>query len=99
MSFLARKGMNVTLTEFATDPQLLNLSLSPAQRTALAAFDGESLSPEEEKIYEACTGQPYTRYRRSNFVGICGARSGKDSRIAVTIGAHQAVVPNHDSYL
>src|SRR6266581_694854 len=91
--------MHVAPTEFATDPQLLNLSLSPAQRTALAAFDGEPLSAEEERIFEQCVGRPYTRYRYPNLVGICGARGGKDSRVAVPIGAYQAVVPNHNEYL
>jgi hypothetical protein len=92
-------SINVALTDFATDPQLLNLSLSPAQRTVLAAFDGEALSTEEEKIFENCVGRPYTRHRRSNLVAICGARSGKDSRLGVSIGAYQAVVPDHSKYL
>jgi hypothetical protein len=51
----------VTITEFTTDPQLLGLSLSPAQETLQRAIYGEPLDARQLELWRDCTGR--TTYR------------------------------------
>ena len=50
------------VVEFAEDPQLLNLSLSPAQRTLLKSFYGEPLTDAEAAIFRQCAERDYEPY-------------------------------------
>jgi hypothetical protein len=79
--------------------ELLGLrDLSPAQLTLLRAVYSERLSDEERRIFEECTEQEYTARDINEVTAICGARSGKDSRIATPVVLYEAVVRDH-SYL
>ena len=44
------------IVAFVTDPQLLGLSLSPAQRTLLKTIYGRPLNEGEFSLFTACTG-------------------------------------------
>src|SRR5689334_6417510 len=94
----------MNLVEFVTDPQLLNLSISPAQETLLRAIDGLPLINEEQwQLWELCTGRQRADYleghRYPEVTVICGARSGKDSRIAVPAMLYEATRGGHEQYL
>jgi hypothetical protein len=92
--------MKPDIIEFVTDPQLLGLSLSSAQRTALKAFYGLPLSPEEKACWIQCTGRtayPGRPFREGTF--LCGARAGKDSRIATPVLAYEATYGDHERAL
>jgi len=86
------------IISFTTDLQLLNLSLSLAQRTLLKAYYGEPLTVEEAAMFEECVERPYEPSARSEMCCIAGARSGKDSRIATSIALYEATMRDH-SYL
>jgi hypothetical protein len=88
----------MTIVEFAEDPQLLNLSLSPAQRTLLKSFYGEALTDAEAAIFRQCAERDYERREYSELTCIAGARSGKDSRIACSIALYETFYRDH-SYL
>ena len=88
----------MTITEFCQAPELLNLSLSDAQRTTLKAFYGEPLTESEAAIFERIAARPYEQKPYSELTAICGARSGKDSRFALGIGLYEAFARDH-SYL
>ena len=88
----------MTIIDFATDPGLLNLSLSDAQRTVLKAFYGEPLGDAEAAMFEELAGRPYEQEPHSELTCIAGARSGKDSRIALAIALYEAFGRDH-SYL
>lgn len=45
------------ITEFVSDPQLLNLSLSDAQATLLRTIYGLPLSSVQFDLFRACTGR------------------------------------------
>ena len=45
------------IIEFVTDPQLLGLTLSPAQETLLRAIYGLPLTPEQRELWYLCTGR------------------------------------------
>jgi hypothetical protein len=45
------------IIDFVTDPQLLGLSLSPAQRALLKAIYGLPLDEEELDLWRLCTGR------------------------------------------
>jgi hypothetical protein len=94
----------MNLVEFVTDPQLLNLSISPAQETLLRAIDGLPLVNDEQwELWELCTGRKREDYleghRYPEVTVICGARSGKDSRIAVPAMLYEATRGGHEQYL
>jgi hypothetical protein len=89
-----------SIVEFATDPALLGLTISPAQETLLRAIYGLPMSDEQLDLYRACTG------RRALPIGplaeatiIAGARPGKDSRIAAPIVCYEAVFGGHERHL
>ena len=94
------KGRNISIIDFVTDPQLLGLSVSKPQETLLRAIYGLPLPESQLEIWNACTGrESYPRHGFSEATVICGARSGKDSRIACPIASFEAALGNHDRYL
>ena len=88
------------IVEFTTDPQLLGLSLSPAQETLQRAIYGLPLAPDQLEIFRACTGRATAPVRPSpETTVITGARGGKDSRIGAPIIVYEAVFGGHEQYL
>jgi hypothetical protein len=54
------------IIEFVTDPQLLGLSISPAQETLLRGIYGLPLVDQEQHdIWRLCTEREYPRHARS----------------------------------
>lgn len=92
------KGMAVpNIIEFVTDPQLLGLSVSPAQETLLRAIYALPMTSAQRDIYRLCTGRDEPPTKESGEVTvISGVRSGKDSRIATPIAAYEAAFGEHD---
>jgi hypothetical protein len=89
-----------SLLEFVTDPQLLGLTVSPAQATLLKALDGQGLDAEELALWRLCTGrQTYRGVKFLEATVICGARSGKDSRVAAPLACYGAVFGGHEAHL
>lgn len=91
-----------TIIEFCTDPQLLDLKLSPAQEALLRAIYGLPFrDAEQEALYRRCTGReeppPSEGFREVTVVA--GARSGKDSRIAAPVALYEAVFGGHARHL
>jgi hypothetical protein len=85
---------------FVTDPQLLGLSLSPAQRTLLKSIYGRPLDEEEFSLFTTCTGrQSYPGHAFSEVTALAGARAGKDSRIAAPIVLFEAIFGGHERHL
>jgi hypothetical protein len=88
------------IVQFATDPDLLDLALSPAQETLLRAIYGLPLSDAQLELYRACTGRqtaPTDPFAEATV--IAGARAGKDSRIAAPIIGFEAVFGRHERHL
>jgi hypothetical protein len=86
--------------EFVTDPDLLGLTLSPAQETLLRAIYGLPLSADQRDLYRACTGRhtvPTASFSEATV--IAGARAGKDSRVAAPIACYEAVFGRHHRHL
>ena len=91
-----------TILEFATDPQLLNLSLSIAQETLLRGIYGLSLpTGEHHDIWHACTGGRTYRdgHHYPEVTVIAGARAGKDSRILAPVLCFEATFGGHEQHL
>ncbi len=90
-----------TIIEFATDPQLLNLSISLGQETLLRAIYGLPLPTKDHlDLWVQCTGR--TTYPGRPFgevTVIAGARSGKDSRIAAPIVCYEGLYGGHERHL
>jgi len=89
-----------SIIEFAEDPQLCGLTLSPAQTTLLKAIYGLHLTPAERDLYKRCTGRE--RALAQPFLEatvVAGARSGKDSRIAAPIVCYEALFGGHEKHL
>jgi AcrR family transcriptional regulator len=89
-----------SIIEFVTDPQLLNMRLSPAQESCLRAAYGLPLHGALLDVYQQCTGRvdpPTTA--PSEVTVIAGARAGKDSRILAPIVCYEAVFGGHDKHL
>ncbi len=91
-----------SIVDFVTDPALLGLSISPAQRTLLMSAYGVKLSSSEEReIFRLCTNRE--KYLTGHVFGeltvMAGARSGKDSRIAAPIVCYEAAFGGHDKKL
>jgi hypothetical protein len=88
------------IIEYITDPELLNLSLSEPQETLLRAIYGLPLSDSQLDVYRLCTGRnDYKRHGFSEVTALCGARGGKDSRIACPIASYEATLGGHDKHL
>lgn len=78
-----------TLIEFTTET--LRLDVSPAQAVVLTALDGLPLDAEQADIWRACTKrEPLTTVPREWSL-ICGARSGKGTRIIAPSVLHRAI--------
>jgi hypothetical protein len=91
-----------TVVEFVTDPQLLGLTISPAQETLLRVIYGLPLVTDDQReLFCLCTGR--TTYRDGHafpeVTVLSGARGGKDSRIAAPIVAYEALFGGHERYL
>jgi hypothetical protein len=85
------------IVEFVTDPSLLGLSLSPAQRALLKSVYGRPLDAEELELFRVCTGRRnYEAVPFSEVTVLAGARAGKDSRIAAPIALYEALFGGHD---
>ena len=92
--------MKPTIIEFVRDPQLLGLSLSPAQEALLRAIYGLPLEGEQLELFNLCTGR--NKAPTGSFAEvtvIAGARSGKDSRIAAPIVLYEALFGEHERRL
>ena len=89
------------IVEFVTDPQLLGLTVSPAQETLLRGIYGLPLpSADHLDLWRQCTGR--TTYPAQPFgevTVIAGARAGKDSRIAAPVVLYEALFGGHDAHL
>ena len=86
-----------TIVQFVEDASLLDLPLSPAQRTLDKAIYGLPLDEQEHAIFRDCTGgRQYTGQPFSEVSVIAGARAGKDSRIAAPIVVYEAVFGGHE---
>src|SRR5690242_1597712 len=89
-----------TIIEFVTDPQLLGLSISPAQRTLLKAVYGLGLDDEEMDLWHLCTGRSvYPGTPFPEVTVICGGRAGKDSRIAAPAVLYECFFGGHEAHL
>jgi hypothetical protein len=89
-----------TILDFVTDPQLLNLTISPAQRTLLKSFYGLPLTKDELAIWSQCTGRvTYSGRPFREMTVIAGARGGKDSRVLAPVLCYEAVFGGHESFL
>ena len=88
------------IIQFVRDPQLLGLSLSPAQETLLRAIYGLPLTLPQRELWHLCTGRDsYPAQPFSEVTILAGARSGKDSRIAAPIVCYEAVLGGHEHQL
>jgi hypothetical protein len=92
----------MNLVTFVTD--LLDLKVSPAQETLLRAIDGLPLENDEQwSLWESCTARTREDYlpghKYPEVTVVCGARSGKDSRIAVPSVLYEAIFGGHDRHL
>ena len=95
-----RRSHAPSIVDFITDPQLLGLSLSPAQEALQQAIYGLPLSRDHLELFHACTGRqrpPTGGF--SEVAVIAGARAGKDSRIAAPIVVFEAVFGGHERHL
>lgn len=88
------------IVEFVTDPNLLGLSVSPAQETLLRATYALPLTDEQFALFQECTGR--TERPRGPFgevTVVAGARAGKDSRILVPMMLYEALFGGHERHL
>jgi len=89
-----------SIIEFTTDPQMLGLSLSPAQETVLRAIYGLPLTDDQLELYRGCTGRStYSGRPFGEVTVVAGARSGKDSRVVAPIVCYEAVFGGHDQHV
>lgn len=89
-----------SIVDFVTDPQLLGLQVSPAQRTLLKAIYGLPLDDEELALWRQFTGRAsYPNHGFSEVTVIAGARAGKDSRIAAPVAVYEATFGGHERHL
>jgi hypothetical protein len=88
------------IIQFCADPELLNLSLSDAQRVLLKSMYALPLDAAEVEIFTQCTGRknPITTPPIEITV-IAGARSGKDSRIIAPVLLFESCFGRHEKEL
>ncbi|HJR01773.1 MAG TPA: hypothetical protein VKA83_09085 [Methylomirabilota bacterium] len=86
-----------TIVEFVEGRAYLALEISPAQRVLLKAIYGLALEGDEElDLFRRCTGrEEYSPHSYGEVTIVAGARSGKDSRIAVPIALYEAIYGGH----
>lgn len=82
------------LYAFATEH--LGVELSPAQDALMAAIAGVPLSAEQRDIFGECTKRSSVPVNAREWALICGARSGKTTRIMAPIALHRAI---HGGYV
>ena len=84
-----------TIVQFVED--VIGLGISAAQRVLLKAIYGLALDGDAElDLYRRCTGrETYTPQNYGEVTIVAGARSGKDSRIAVPIALYEAIYGGH----
>jgi hypothetical protein len=88
------------IVEFTTDPQLLGLSLSPAQETLQRAIYGLPLDAEQLDVWRHCTDREvYPGRGYPEVTVVAGARAGKDSRIAAPVAVFEALFGGHHQHL
>ena len=88
------------IIEFVTDPQLLGLSLSPAQETLLRSIYGLALSPDQLDLFRQCTGREHLPSGPfAEVTVLAGARAGKDSRIAAPVAIYEALFGGHEQHV
>jgi hypothetical protein len=94
----SRKPRKPSLLEFVE--QVLKLSISATQRTLIKSMAGQLLSDAELAIFKLCTGRDayVPRYYRQ-VTAVCGARGGKDSRIAAPRALYEALFGGHEKKL
>lgn len=86
--------------EFVTDPQLLGLSLSPAQEALLRTIYGLPLSADQVELYRLCTGrQGLPAAPFGEVTVVAGTRAGKDSRVAAPIVCYEALFGGHERHV
>jgi hypothetical protein len=90
-----------SIIEFVTDPQLLGLSLSPAQETLLRVIYALPPASEEQRdLFIACTSrETWPASPFAEVTVIAGARSGKGSRVAGPLVLYEALFADHEKYL
>jgi len=93
--------MTPDIIEFVEDPQLLGLSLSPAQEVLLRGIYGLPLaSVDHLDLWRQCTGRDtYPAHPFAEVTVVAGARAGKDSRIAAPVVVYEAVFGGHEKHL
>jgi hypothetical protein len=89
------------IVEFVTDPQLLGLSVSPAQEVLLRGIYGLPLvGAEQLDLWKLCTGrETYAAHPFGEVTVLAGARAGKDSRIAAPVAIYEALFGGHHERL
>lgn len=90
------------IIEFITDPQLLGLTLSPAQETLLRGTYGLPLVTDEQlDLWRCATGRHsyVPGHPFGEVCALCGARGGKGSRIASPVVLYEAVYGDHERHL
>jgi hypothetical protein len=81
-----------SIVDFVSDPQLLGLSTTPAQRVVLKTRTGEPLVGEERDLWPVMTGLGLEHYHsRKSITLVAGARSGKGSRICAPLALHESI--------
>lgn len=94
-------GMTIpNIVEYTTDPQLLNVSLSPAQEVIQRAIYALSATAAQRELFHDLTGRTdWPTERPSEVTLIGGARGGKDSRLVAPIACYEACFGGHEPYL
>jgi hypothetical protein len=86
------------IVTFVRHLSLLGLSISPAQETLLrGAYGLPFVTDEQQEIWWLCTERAYTGRPYPEITVMCGARGGKDSRIAAPIVLYEALFGGHET--
>ncbi len=102
MQSIKKQRAHVDAVTFATDPQLLGLTLSPAQEVVIRAAYGLPIEGDLVSVYYEITGRLDWRTRTEpvhDLTVIGGRRGGKDSRIITAIAAYEAFCGGHEAHL
>ena len=87
---------DISIVDFVTSDQLLGLSVSEPQEVLLRSIYGMALSRSQLDTFRQCTGREnYPRHGFSEVTALCGARAGKDSRIACPVATFEASLGDH----
>lgn len=91
--------MDIEIASFTKSPRFLGLEISECQETLLRSFYGLPLVTEAQREYWIiCAGGRLYRegHAFGNLTATCGARGGKDSRIAAPIVCFEAAFGGHE---